>query len=62
MKIKKLNTNIINCLPYQEPIKEKALIGEWWFWMERNGLNKYKSKHNLERGKDEKIIINFNNV
>tara|TARA_R100001163_G_scaffold56005_1_gene43608 strand:- start:44 stop:199 length:156 start_codon:yes stop_codon:yes gene_type:complete len=51
MNIKKLNTNVVKCLPYQEPIKEKALIGKWWFWMERNGLNKYKSNYNLERGK-----------
>tara|TARA_Y100000401_G_scaffold70781_1_gene56876 strand:+ start:2413 stop:2544 length:132 start_codon:yes stop_codon:yes gene_type:complete len=33
MKIKKLNTNTINYLPYQEPIKKGAIITDWYFYM-----------------------------
>ena len=65
MKIKKLNTNSVNCLPYQQPIQNdtKSRQIKWWFaYMCDNGLNKYKSKHNPERNKNEKIIINFDNV
>jgi hypothetical protein len=44
MKIKKLNINVVKYLPYQESIKEGVVIGEWWFRMARNGLNKYKKE------------------
>ena len=33
MKIKKLNINVVNYLPYQEPIKKGAIIEHWYFEM-----------------------------
>ena len=35
MKIKKLNTNTVNYLPYQQPIKEASInqITNWYFYM-----------------------------
>lgn len=42
MTKKELNINVVNCLPYQEPIKKGAIIQDWFFEMK---YNKYKREN-----------------
>ena len=41
MKIKKLNTNTVNYLPYQEPVKKPFWnVTDWYFYMIFNKQNR----------------------